>query len=77
MIQVDDEGNRIPNSEIAQKLGEAMDENSTTETLPSDLGRERNVGNTANPPIATCIDDDRDLLRGNTLKDTRGGGGEC
>ena len=48
--QVDDECNRTFNSEIAQKLGEAMEETATTETQASDIGRERNVGNTANPP---------------------------
>ena len=97
--QVDDEYSFTFSSEIAQKLGEAMKENATTESQASDLGMERNVGKTANPPsvitetqasdlsgernvgkttnppIATCIDNDGDLPRGNTLEDTRGGGG--
>ena len=51
--QVDDECNRTFNSEIAQKLGEAMEENATTETQASDIGRERNAGKTANPPSVT------------------------
>ena len=95
--QVDDECNHTFNSEIAQKLGEAMEETATTEnqasdigrernvgntanppnvareTQASDIGRERNVGNTANPPNVTRVEDDRDPLRGNTLKDTLGG----
>ena len=71
--QVDDDCNCTFNSEIAQKLGEAMEENATTETQASDIGRERNAGNTANPPNVTRMEDDRDPLRGNTLKDTLGG----
>ena len=74
--QVDDEYSFTFSSEIAQKLGEAMKENATTESQASDLGMERNVGKTANPPIATCVGDDRDLFGGYTLKDTLGGG-EC
>ena len=99
--QVDDECSHTFNSDITQKLGEAMEENALSENLDSDivgernvgntanppkrthetqasnLGRERNVGYTADPPIATCVGDDRDVLRGNTLKDTLEGGGEC
>ena len=72
--QVDDEGNRTFNSEIAQQLGEAMEDSATIETQASDLGRERCVGNTAHPPNGTRMEEDRDPSRGNTLKDTLGGG---
>ena len=38
------------NSDIAQKLGEAMEENTRTEDHASVISGERNVGYTANPP---------------------------
>ena len=71
--QVDDECNRTFNSEIAQQLGEAMEDSATIETQASDLGRERCAGNTAYPPNGTRMEEDRDPFRGNTLKDTLGG----
>ena len=73
MNHEDDESNQACDSEIAQQLGEAMEDSVNTETQASDLGRERCAGNTANPLNGTRMEEERGPYRGNTLKDTLGG----
>ena len=51
------------NSDIAQKLGEAMEENTSTEDHASVISGERNVGYTANPPIKAHETHASDLSR--------------
>ena len=69
----DDEGNCTFNSEVAQQLGEAMEDSVTIEIQASDVGGERCAENTANPPSGARMEEERGPFRENTLKDTLGG----